>query len=371
MKNTELVRVQGIMNYKEELNKVKPVEQEKYTIKEAAQYFGCASSQVKGYITNYKDVFGDMIRKESTATKPKEIITISADGMFLLALLLGKRSRVSEKVFNIVNEKVEADAPKQIAMEEIAKEEIAATAEEKVTTDNIIDFNELKERKAKKKEEEMIEVPSIEMTENGPEIVMKKISKAEHEKRVEEAKEAVSSLFSKIAESIEEQEEEEQCNCPECLEEEFNTAMHMSKLAMLEAKTTLGVQLEITKSYKEICSLLSIDDLDASIMIQGYIVNGEGDLDNIIFNYLVNQKRENENRNVGALHHSMELLATEKFNESKEDAYIHFANELKYVIGKDLTELVVKEEYEKLLTEVVRANAYTDAQNIIFTLLAE
>lgn len=367
MKNTELIKVEGILKYEGELNKVKLLEQDKYTVKEAAEYFGCASSQVKGYITNYKDVLGDNVYKEIPKDKKKEVIMINKTGMFLLALLLGKRSRISEKLFNVVHDLVEKETSK---CEQITMKEIASTKESK----KVVSLEELKEKKAKQ-EEEMIEVPELEMTEDGPKFVIKKITKKEYEDRQTEAKEKISQIFDEIFSELEEDEdefdEEESCTCAECLEEELNLAIHESNMMKLRARTTLDMQLRITKSYKEICEVLGMDELESSILIQDYITNGDEDIDRAILNHLVNEKLLIEEKQVGSLNYSMNLLAIEKFDESEEDAYLHLANEMKYVIGKDLTELVVKHNYKEVLTIIVRLKAFEEAQAVIFTLLSE
>ena len=369
MKNTELIKVEGILKYEGELNKVKLLEQDKYTVKEAAEYFGCASSQVKGYITNYKDVLGDNIYKEIPKDKKIEVIMINKTGMYLLALLLGKRSRISEKLFNVVNDLVEKETSK---CEQITMKEIASTKESK----KVVSLEELKEKKAKQ-EEEMIEVPELEMTEDGPKFVIKKITKKEYEDRQAEAKEKISQIFDEIFSELEEEDEdefneEESCTCAECLEEELNLAIHESNMLKLKARTTLDMQLTITKSYKKICDVLGIDELESSILIQDYITNGEEkDIDRAILNHLVNEKLLIEDKKVGSLNYSMNLLAIEKFDESEEDAYLHLANEMKYVIGKDLTELVVKHNYKEVLTTIVRLKAFEEAQAVIFTLLSE
>ena len=367
MKNTELIKVEGILKYEGELNKVKLLEQDKYTVKEAAEYFGCASSQVKGYITNYKDVLGDNVYKEIPKDKKKEVIMINKTGMYLLALLLGKRSRISEKLFNVVNDLVEKETSK---CEQITMKEIASTKESK----KVVSLEELKEKKAKQ-EEEMIEVPELEMTEDGPKFVIKKITKKEYEDRQTEAKEKISQIFDEIFSELEEDEdefdEEESCTCAECLEEELNLAIHESNMMKLRARTTLDMQLRITKSYKEICEVLGMDELESSILIQDYITNGDEDIDRALLNHLVNEKLLIEEKQVGSLNYSMNLLAIEKFDESEEDAYLHLANEMKYVIGKDLTELVVKHNYKEVLTTIVRLKAFEEAQAVIFTLLSE
>ena len=367
MKNTELIKVEGILKYEGELNKVKLLEQDKYTVKEAAEYFGCASSQVKGYITNYKDVLGDNVYKEIPKDKKKEVIMINKTGMFLLALLLGKRSRISEKLFNVVHDLVEKETSK---CEQITMKEIASTKESK----KVVSLEELKEKKAKQ-EEEMIEVPELEMTEDGPKFVIKKITKKEYEDRQTEAKEKISQIFDEIFSELEEDEdefdEEESCTCAECLEEELNLAIHESNMMKLRARTTLDMQLRITKSYKEICEVLGMDELESSILIQDYITNGDEDIDRAILNHLVNEKLLIEEKQVGSLNYSMNLLAIEKFDESEEDAYLHLANEMKYVIGKDLTDLVVKRNYKEVLTTIVRLKAFEEAQAVIFTLISE
>lgn len=367
MKNTELIKVEGILKYEGELNKVKLLEQDKYTVKEAAEYFGCASSQVKGYITNYKDVLGDNVYKEIPKDKKKEVIMINKTGMFLLALLLGKRSRISEKLFNVVHDLVEKETSK---CEQITMKEIASTKESK----KVVSLEELKEKKAKQ-EEEMIEVPELEMTEDGPKFVFKSITKKEYEDRQAEAKEKISQIFDEIFSELEEDEdefdEEESCTCAECLEEELNLAIHESNMMKLRARTTLDMQLRITKSYKEICEVLGMDELESSILIQDYITNGDEDIDRAILNHLVNEKLLIEEKQVGSLNYSMNLLAIEKFDESEEDAYLHLANEMKYVIGKDLTDLVVKRNYKEVLTTIVRLKAFEEAQAVIFTLISE
>lgn len=369
MKNTELVKVENILKHKGILNEVKKLELDKYTIKEAARYFACATSQVKGYLTNYKDVFGNTVQKEIPVGKTKELLTINKDGMFLLAILLGKKSRTAEEVFNKVNELVEKNSDiQQVTMDEVVS---AIEKENKVKTDNVIDFNDLKERKANK--EEMVEIPELELTPEGLKVVMKKITKKELEKRHEESKEKINQIFENILNDIKEYEDEEddKCNCPDCLKEEINQHIHETNLEKIHLKHTLDAQLLITKRYKEICELLDIDDLTSSIMIQRFVLNNDYNIDEMILNHLVKQKEEENERKIGSLYHSMELLAIEKFDESKEDAYIHLVNELKYIIGRDLSAHVNERCYDRLLTQIVKLNAYEDAQKVIFTLLSE
>lgn len=369
MKNTELVKVKNILKHKGILNEVKELAEDKYTIKEAAKYFACATSQVKGYLTNYKDVFGDNIQKEIPVGKAKEVLTINKDGMFLLAILLGKKSKVAEEVFNKVNELVEKDSDvQQITMDEVAS---AVEKEKKIKTDNVIDFNDLKERKANK--EEMVEVPELELTPEGIKVVMKKITKKELERRHAESKEKINELFESILEDIREYEEDEEdvCNCPDCLEEEINEHIHQVNLEKIHLKHTLDAQLLITSRYKEICELLDIDDLTSSIMIQQFVLNNDYNIDEMILDHLVKRKEEENEKKVGSLYHSIELLAIEKFDENKEDAYLHLVNELKYIIGRDLSAYINERCYDRLLKKLVKLNAYEDAQKVIFTLLSE
>lgn len=371
MKNTELVKLKGIMKYKEELNKVKPLTQDIYTVAEAAKYFSCAKSQIKGYHTNYKEVFGDTITVEGTQGKQRTLI--SKDGMFLMSILLSKKSKVAEEAFNRVKELV---FNKEENAEQISMDEIAST-KEKIATDNILNFSDLKAKKEKKKKEELVEITEIELTEEGPRAVTKKITREELEKRNEESKKRLASFFENIFSNIQENEEEgyyeedEECDCPDCLENELNKYIHKSNLERLSLKHTLDGQITVTKSYKEICSILGIDDLTASIMIQKYILDTEKDIDMMILNHLVEQKIEEKERKEGSLYYSMELLTIEKFNENKEDAYIHLVNELKYIIGRDLSMYVIEHEYERLISKIVKLNAYEDAQKVIFTLLSE
>ena len=382
MKNTELIKVEGILNYKEELNKVKELTQEKYTVKEAAEYFGCAKSQIKGYYTNYRDVFGDTIKVEGINGKQRTII--SQDGMFLLAILLNKKTKVSEETFNNVLAKV---VGQQMSMDETAATKETVKESKK---DNMIDFEDLKKKKENKSKNDAssikISVTPIKITKEN----MDKIIKDANEELdnmdyiPEEIKDMLRSELNSTAERIKKgfkaeevinnitnelNEETDSCRCEECLEQDFNEMAYEAAVTRLELEVNLDCQAVYTARYKEICSLLGIDDLEASIMIQRSIVSKDSDIDKDILFHLIDEKSMEIKKKMGTIKQSVELLAEEKC-DSIEEAYMLLVQELRYVIGKNLTELVKEKRYDEITKTIVINKEFENAMAIIHNYLA-
>lgn len=376
MKNTELVQVKGILDYKNELNKVKALVQETYTYREAAQYFKCAQSQVSGYCHNYKELFGDHITLDETGSR--KVAKLDNDAMFLLALLLNKKSPVSKVVFdNVLNLVINKD---QITLDEVAatvKEETYDKEEKEVTskTNNVINIEDL--RKAKE-DSDTVTCLKVKITPEGTEITPVELKKKEAKKLVKNKKfdpenempEKLEDLLSGIASQIVGTFEEESCRCPECLEEELIEACHEADMEKLLVQSTLETEVIFTKNYMEKCELLGMDKLDSAIMIQSSIINGDMDIDSKILNYLIDEKKAKINKDMGIIQESVRLLAEEKFDNLKE-AYMVLAQEMRYELGQDLTEFARQEEYSELVKVIVINNEFCNAMNIIHTYLSE
>lgn len=105
IKNTLLVKMENIKKYKDELDNIKKLDKNIYNMKEAAEYFGCIASQLKGYYQNYKETL-----QPNVSTGDDKLIIADKTGMFMLGLLLNKKSKVSSKLYNVVNELIEKEA---------------------------------------------------------------------------------------------------------------------------------------------------------------------------------------------------------------------------------------------------------------------
>lgn len=379
MKNTELVQVKGILNYKNELDKVKKLEQETYTYREAAEYFRCASSQVSGYCHNYKDLFEGHITLDETGSR--KIAKLDKDAMFLLALLLNKKSPVSKVVFeNVLNLIINKD---QITLDEVAatvKEKAYEKEEKEVSskTNNVINIEDL--RKAKENNEtvtclkvkitpEGTEITPVELSKKEAEKIKKNKSNKTDEEMPEKLKDLLSGIASKIAGTLT-GIEEDSCRCPECLEQELLEACHEADMEKLLVQSTLETEVIITREYMAKCELLGIDKLDAAIMVQTSVLNGDMNIDSKILNYLIDEKKAKIDKDMGVIKESIKLLAQEKFNDLKE-AYIIFAQEMRYELGQDLTKLAMEEKYDELIKIIVVNDKFCSAMNIIHTYLSE
>lgn len=380
MKNSELVKLEGIMKYKEELHKIKPLTQETYTVEEAAKYFSCARSQVKGYHNNYKDVFGDTIIVEGSAGKQRTII--SKDGMYLMAILLSKKSIIAKELFDKVLSLVSGE-------EQESFNEVASTVEvnkEKTTTknDSVVNFEDLKKIK-ESKDAENKEVKCIEVSigSDGIKVNPVKMKKKDADKLAKEtidkmnSEDRIESMLANIANSIFEdiigqtdEESEEDCQCEECLSENYNKACHAADLDRLALNATLDLQAITTEKYLTICNLLGIDEIDAAILVQNAIVNYSENIDKDILNYLTQRKEKENVKKLGILKESVKLLAEEKFDSLKE-AYMVLAQEMRYFIGADLTELVEEECYTTILAKILEKDEFESAMIVIHQFLAE
>lgn len=388
MKNTELAQVKGIMKFKGELEKVKPLTLERYTVAEAAEYFGCAKSQIKGYHNNYKDLFGKNIIIEGVAGRQKTII--NKDGMFLMAILLNKKSKIAEQVFkNVLNLVIgeqmtldEAAATKATEKTEETKEFSdkkieGATIKGKIKTDNVINFDDLKNAKASKnKNNDEVTCIKLELTPEGSKLSRVKVSREEAEEMAKEASKSIPDAIKKVLEEIQntvEGSDEEECRCPECLEQELIEACHEADMQKLLAESTLEMEVKLTMAYMDKCRTLGIDELDAAIMVQSSIATGDLDATNLdakILNYLLDQKEDEINKEIGSLEMSLELLADEKC-ENLHEAYSIFAQEMKYIVGIDLTKYVKSKDYKEILKQVVIAKGYRDGIEVIHNYLVQ
>lgn len=383
MKNTELVKVEGILNYKEELDKVKKLTRKEYTVKEAAEYFNCTKSQIKGYHTNYRDLFGDLIRVEGVNGKQRTII--SQDAMFLLAILLNKKTKVSEKTFKNVLARV---VGQQMSMDETAA---TKETEKKTNKDNVIDFEDLKKKIESKSETDMPSIkikmiPLNKLTKEKLDAMAKDAQvKLDNMKYIpKEIKDMLNSALQDSVERIEKginleeklnniinelDETDDSCRCEECLEQEFNEMAHEAAITRLELEANLDCQVAYVARYKEICSLLGVDDLEASIMIQRSIVKGH-DIDKDILFHLIDEKSMEIRKKMGIIKQSVELLAEEKCDSIKE-AYMLLVQELRYTLGKDLTELVTKKEYDEITKTIIINKEFENVMAIIHNYLAQ
>lgn len=376
MKNTELVQVKNIMDYKEELNKIKELTKDKYTVAEAAEYFGCTKSQIKGYHTNYRDIFEGKVTVEGDTGRQRTII--NKDGMYLMAILLNTRSKVAQQLFNNVLELVQG-------AEQLSLEETAATTKDttsidgdgdikeksKVKKENVINFEDLKKKKSKNNDEE-IECFKLELTEFGPKFEKVKMSKKEAEKKIpEQLKRIFDEIDKELSKTLDKPyNDSENCRCPECLEQELLECCHEADMQKLLAESTLDMEVILTERYMKKCEILGVDRLEAAIMIQSSIVDGEVNIDSKILDYLVNEKTLEIEKKTSVLKLSIELLAEEKC-ESIEEAFTLFAQEMRYVTGERLERYLKDKNYDKLLRRVVVNNEFDYALNVIREYLAQ
>lgn len=384
MKNSELAQVKGIMKYKEELNKVKPLTQDTYTIAEAAEYFQCARSQVKGYHSNYKDIFGDTIVVEGKKGHQRTII--SKDGMYLMAILLSNKSLVARELFNRVLPLVEGE-------EQITLDETAATVEtvdepvkeNKAKIDNVIKFEDIKKAKEDK---EIVECLKVTVGPTGIDVSPVKMTKKEAEKLVSETEDKLghSNSFEEMLNSVAEKilndileakiEDDEKvdtlksCNCENCSTERLDEITYKTKLDMLNTISVLETQKVITEKYLKICDLLEVDKHEAKIMIQNFIIDSSRDIDNDILNYLMEQEKIKRCKQIGIINESIKLLAEEKYDNLKE-AYLVIAQEMRYVLGMDFTKIVEDEQYNKFVESIIDLKEFDAAITIIRQILID
>lgn len=387
MKNSELAQVKGIMKYKEELNKIKPLTQDTYTVAEAAEYFRCAKSQIKGYHNSYRDIFGDTIIVEGEKGKQKTII--SKDGMFLMAILLSKKSSLAKELFDRVLSLLFGE-------EQVTLEETAATVEleeepikaNKIRTDNLIKFEDIKKAK---EDNELVECLKVEIGPEGIDVSPIKMTKKEADKLVSETEselgqndsfeDMLDALANKIVNDIfgsEEDDEEledevdtlKSCNCKNCLDEKFDEACHDAKLTLLKTNAVLDMQKLTTKRYLEICDLLGVDKFEASIMIQNFIVNPNKDIDVEILNYLTDRKIMKRHKEIGIIEESIKLLSEEKY-DNLEEAYLVLAQEMRYVLGQDLRDSIRSGNYNILAEAIVNMDEFDKAMIIINQILID
>ena len=188
-------------------------------------------------------------------------------------------------------------------------------------------------------------------------------STAERIKKGFKAEEVINNITNEL------NEETDSCRCEECLEQDFNEMAHEAAVTRLELEVNLDCQAVYTARYKEICSLLGIDDLEASIMIQRSIVSKDSDIDKDILFHLIDEKSMEIKKKMGTIKQSVELLAEEKC-DSIEEAYMLLVQELRYVIGKNLTELVKEKRYDEITKTIVINKEFENAMAIIHNYLA-
>lgn len=375
MKNTELAKLEGIMNYKDELNKIKPLTKDAYTASEAAKYFMCTKSQIKNYHNRYKDIFGDTVTVEGKTGM--QTTTINKDGMFLMGILLSKRSDIGKKLFDNVLSLITGE-------EQTTMKEVSATVEQEeltinngqVRTDNIISFEDI----AKSKEEE---VNCLEITISDSDFTINptKMKKSEADRLIKETEdklnngESYNTYFAERAKELYDElfgnnDKEEPENIFKYSLDDVKNAKYSSLIDKISFETTLSLQTTFTSEYLNICNLLGIDEVDASILIQKSIVERSEDIDKDILNYLTKKKEKENIKKLGILKESVKLLAEEKFDSEKE-AYMALAQEMRYFTGSDLTALVEEECYTTILAKIIETNEFEKAMIIIHQFLAE
>lgn len=311
MKNTELIKVKNILAYKGEFDKVCILSKDIYTAREAAMMFGCTMAQIKGYLNNYKQYFEGYV--EVVGTPGRQETRINKEGIFLLALLLDKRSSLAGKVANRVresianSEKIEA-VQQKIDIEKVHEEKIEkdTTPKEKAILNILNAVIEAKEQETKKKKD--LDIDQVNQK-------------------------------------------------------------------LLEHHKKLKIDNLIFDSYITKCKILGLEEIESAILIQESFVNDE-DIDKKILNVLYAKAQKEFARKRGVLRESIQLLASEKFDGQAQEAYHFLSNELRFYLGIDMRKIREKHKDMNInptsyLDLIISENGYDYAMDIISTLLSE
>lgn len=379
MKNTELIKLDNILKFKGELTKVAPLEQSYYNTREAAKFYGCAYSQVKGYLSNYKQYFEGYV--EVIGEPGKQTTRISETGMFLLAILLCNKSSLAKEITNNVRELVllekkivESKAKKETKNK--AKKTVKKEQPEQLKMDLGKEIEEVKEEPKKKTvkiekvvikngevtEEEQIEMPLEKL--NTRDALEEMFNKFTKENKVSK-EDMIVNILRKIAKIKADIEREDSC-----LNKITNKNMQLVELI-----NELKITNAIADNYLDKCRILGLEELESAILVQESLVYDK-DIDAQILNALYNKAKEEISRKRGVLRESIELLASEKFNGEIQDTYHFLSNELRFCMGINMKKIREKQRFAGInptsyLDMIVNENAFDDAMNIISTLLAE
>lgn len=102
MKNTDLIKIPHVEDYFENkaVKEAMNLQKDTYTVEEAAEYFWCSKSQIKGYHNRYKELFKESIIVTGEMGKQKTLI--NQKGMYLLALVLSNKSIPASQIASVV-----------------------------------------------------------------------------------------------------------------------------------------------------------------------------------------------------------------------------------------------------------------------------
>lgn len=406
MKNTELIKVNNLLNFKGELDKIKPLTQEQYTAREAAKFFGCTMSQIKGYINNYKQYFTKSV--EVVGTPGKQETRISKEGMFLLAILLDKKSTVAGAVTNAVRELIANNKQEEI---EIPQEPVFEKTEQKVKEKAKKKVEAEPKKETKKEEHEQLKMNLDKPLVEVERVVMKngkvekedslKISQEEL-KNIDSLKEKLDKFFNNIKEEKKEVKEntetednsiskeemlakivkniakikkeiEKEVNCN--VQSNTDESKEEMNLRLLSMAYDLKEDNIILDNYMQKCLTLGFEELESAIMLQEAFVQDKNP-DKVILNALYQKEKAELSRQRGVLKESIELLASEKFNGKIQDTYHYLSNELRFYMGMNMKKIRDKQKFANMtptsyLDIIVNEKAFDYAMDIISTLLSE
>lgn len=313
MKNTELIKLKNILAYKGEFDKIHVLSKDIYTAREAAMMFGCTMSQIKGYLNNYKQYFIGHV--EVVGTPGRQETRISKEGIFLLALLLDKRSDLAGKVANKVRES-------------IANSEKIETVQQEINIEKV--YEEKIEKTATPKEEAILNI-------------LNAVIEA-HDKKIESKKKK-------------------------------DLDIDQINQNLLEHQKKLKIDNLTFDSYMTKCKILGLEELESAILMQEAFINDE-DIDKKILNVLYAKAQKEFARKRGVLRESIQLLASEKFDGQIQEAYHFLSNELRFYLGIDMKKIREKHRDMNInptsyLDLIISENGFDYAMDIISTLLAE
>ena len=368
MKNTELIKIKNLLDYKNELEKVKKLEQDAYTTKEAAVFFGCATTQIKGYLTNYKEYFKGLT--ELVKDKGQQKILISKDAMFLLAILLDKKSTTAKQVTNAVKELIANESAKKKPKKDIEEDVQLEMDLDKVKIERLVIKN------GKIAKEEGVEVSKKDLAKQDKiEDIIKalfddkeEVNETNKEESTNVTEEELKRLQKEIKNRIEDIKQEIE-------EEEIDFLVSTANRSLFKLINNLKTNNAVLNNYMDKCRILGLEELESSILLQEAFIL-EKDPDEVILNALYQKEKEELSRKRGVLRESIELLASEKFNGEIQDTYHYLSNELRFFIGMNMKKIRDKQRFANInptsyLDMIIRENAFDYTMDVIHTLLAE
>lgn len=372
MKNTELIKLENILEYKGEFDKISPLSKEYYNAREAAKIFGCTMSQIKGYLNNYKQHFTESV--EVVGTPGKQETRITPEGMFLLAILLDKKSTLAHQVANAVRnlianestkQKETKEEPVQLEMDlDKIKIEKLVVKNGKITKEEEIEVSKEDLKNESKIEDIINDLFNKEKTKEEQKETLDTNSNNEEDEKEKFRKDMLLHVINRIEQIKEKINEEDES----LLESEINKAL-------LKLSNRLYTNNTVLDSYMDKCRILGLEELESAIMLQEAFIS-EKDPDKIILNALYKKEKEEMIRKRGVLRESIELLASEKFNGEIKDTYHYLSNELRFYMGINMKKIRDKQKFARVnptsyLDIIINENAYEHAMEIIATLLAE